>query len=76
MPQSSIAVPLDPETARAYESAGPEEKQKVQVLLALWARELATKDYDSLQSILDEIGSKAQGRGLTPEKLASLLKGA
>jgi putative PIN family toxin of toxin-antitoxin system len=45
-------------------------------LLSLWLRELATSQYPSLQQVLDEVGRKARARGLTPETLDSLLKGA
>jgi len=76
MPNPTITIPLDPQTARAYDSAGPEEKQKIQALLSLWLRELATSQYPSLQQVLDEVGRKARARGLTPETLDSLLKGA
>lgn len=76
MAQSTIAVPLDPETARAYESASPEERRKIQAVVSLWVRELAAKTLPSLQSVLDDIGSKAQARGLSQEMLDSLLKGA
>ncbi len=73
---NSITIPLDPQTARAYESASPEEKRKIQALLSLWLRELAAGENLSLQQVLDEVGSKAKARGLTPEVLDSLLKGA
>jgi len=76
MPKSRITIPLDPQTAGAYESAAPEEKRKIQALLSLWLRELATGQYPSLQQILDEVGRKAKAQGLTPEILDSLLKGA
>ena len=76
MANSTITIPLDPQTAQAYDSASPEEKRKIQALLGLWARELATGEFPSLQQVLDEVGSKAKGRGLTPEMLDSLLKGA
>jgi len=39
-------------------------------------RELATGEYPSLQKVLDDVGRKAKDRGLTPEMLDSLLKGA
>ncbi len=68
------SIPLDPQTARAYNAATPEEKRKIQALLSLWLRELAAGEYPSLQQVLDEAGRKA--RGLTPEMLDSLLKGA
>jgi hypothetical protein len=73
---NSITIPLDPQTARAYESASPEEKRKIQALLSLWLRELAAGENLSLQQVLDEVGSKDKARGLTPEVLDSLLKGA
>jgi hypothetical protein len=76
MANTTITIPLDPQTARAYDSAGPEEKRKMQALLSLWLRDLAAREYPSLRQVLDEVGSKAKARGLTPEMLDSLLKGA
>jgi hypothetical protein len=72
----TITIPLDPRTAKAYESADPEVQRKIKALLSLWLRELATGEYPSLQKVLDEVGRKAKSRGLTPELLDSLLKGA
>lgn len=76
MAKPTITIPLDPETARVYDSASPEEKRKMEALLSLWLRELATGDYASLQQVLDEVGRKAKARGLTPETLDFILKGA
>ncbi len=76
MVNPTITIPLDPQTAQAYNSASAEEKRKMQALLGLWLRELARNEQRSLQQILDEAGRKAQARGLTPEMLESLLKGA
>jgi hypothetical protein len=76
MANSSIKIPLDPQTARAYDSAGPEQKRKIQALLSLWLRELAAGEYPSLQKVLEDAGREAKDRGLTPEILDSLLKGA
>jgi hypothetical protein len=76
MSKLTITIPLDPQTARAYERAGPEEKRKIQALLSLWLRELASGQHEALQQVLDEVGGKAKARGLTPEILDSLLKGA
>jgi hypothetical protein len=75
MEKPTITIPLDPQTARSYNSAAPEEKRKIQALLSLWLRELASGDYPSLHQVLDEAGRKAKARGLTPEILESLLKG-
>jgi hypothetical protein len=76
MANPSITTPLDPQTARAYDSAAPERKRKIQALLSLWHRELAAGGYPSLQQVLDDVGRKAKDQGLTPEILDSLLKGA
>jgi hypothetical protein len=76
MANPSITIPLDPQTALAYDSAAPEQKRKIQALLSLWLRELAAGGYPSLQQVLDDVGRKAKDQGLTPEILDSLLKGA
>ncbi len=76
MANTTITIPLDPQTARAYSSAAPEQKRKIQALLSLWLRELTAGEPPSLQQVLDNAGRKAQERGLTPEMLDSLLKGA
>ncbi len=73
---NSITIPLDPQTARAYDSATAEEKRRMQILLSLWLRELAVGGHPSLQQVLDETARKAEARGLTPKILDSLLKGA
>jgi hypothetical protein len=76
MSSQSITIPIDPETARAYDSAAPEEKRKMQALLSLWLRSLATGNYPSLEQILEEAGRTARDRGLTQEILDSILKGS
>ena len=72
MIKPSITIPLDPETARAYDSASPEDKRKMEALLGLWLRELAAADHPSLQEVLEDVGRRAKARGLTPEILDSL----
>src|SRR5438034_4408082 len=74
MAKATITIPLDPQTARAYDSAAPEQKRKMQALLSLWLRELAAGEYPSLQQVLADVGRKAKERGLTPEMLDSLLR--
>jgi hypothetical protein len=76
MPNPTITIPLDPQTASAYDSAAPEQQRKMQALLSLWLRQLTAGQYPSLQQVLDDVGRKAKARGLTPELLDSLLKGA
>jgi len=76
MPNLAITIPLDPQTAQAYESAAPEEKRKMQALLSIWLRDLAARERRTLSQILDEAAAEAKARGLTPEMLESFLNGA
>jgi hypothetical protein len=76
MPNPTITIPIDPLTAQAYAAAGPDEKRKIQAVLSLWLRELTSGELAPLEQVLDEVGRKAKARGLTPEILDSLLKGA
>lgn len=75
MPNATISIPLDPQTAEAYNAASADEKLKMQALVRYWLRELTLSEGPSLAQIMDEIGRKAQERGLTPEILDSILKG-
>jgi putative PIN family toxin of toxin-antitoxin system len=75
MANPTITIPLDPQTARAYDSAGPDQKRKIQALLGLWLRELTVGENRPLEQILDEVGRKARAGGLTSELLDSLLRG-
>jgi hypothetical protein len=70
---SAITIPVDPETARAFEAASAEEQRKLRLLLSLRLRELTTTTLPPLQAILDEVGREAQEKGLTPEILDTLL---
>ncbi len=72
----TITIPLDQQTEQAYAAATPVEKRKIQALLSLWLRELAAGGPQTLQEVLDDVGRKATMRGLSPEILGSLLKGA
>jgi hypothetical protein len=74
--KAAITIPLDPQTALAYDATRADEKKKIQVLLGLWVRELTATEHPSLSKVLDEVGRKAQARGLTTEVLDSLLKEA
>jgi hypothetical protein len=71
----TITIPLDPQTAKAYDSANPDQKRKIQALLSLRLRELTSEETPQLDRILNEVGRKARAQGLTPELLESLLKG-
>jgi hypothetical protein len=76
MQNVTITIPVDADTARAYESAAPAERRKIEILLGVWMRELAGGGAGSLQAVLDKVGRTAKSRGLTQEALDSLLEGA
>ncbi|HJT76377.1 MAG TPA: hypothetical protein VJ739_04170 [Gemmataceae bacterium] len=75
MPTETIAIEVDEETARAFAGASTEERRKLQLLLALRLRELTATPGQPLKAVVDEIGAKAEARGLNPEILKSLLHG-
>ena len=70
-----ITLTVDSEVARAYNSASPEERRKLDLLVNLSLRE-ATSSERSLQEVMLEISEKARSRGLTPEILQSILEEA
>ncbi len=73
MPETAITIPVDAETAQVYHTASPNDQKKIQLLLRLRLRELAELRTGSLVEIMDDIGAKAEARGLTPELLEALL---
>jgi hypothetical protein len=73
MPEATITIPVDAETARAYHTASPDDQKKIQLLLRLRLRELSELPKNSLVEIMNAIGAKAEQRGLTPEILEALL---
>ena len=76
MAQETITIELDAETAKAYKSAPISDQRKMQALLRLWLRDLAAVDSSTLKEIMSDLSKKAQSRGLTPERLETLLKEA
>jgi hypothetical protein len=76
MATSTISIEVDADAAQAYSSASADEKRKLQLLLNIRLREIMARPPKSLVEIMDEIGSAAEARGLTPEKLDSLLHDA
>jgi hypothetical protein len=73
MTNTTISIPVDVSTALAYSQASVEQQQKIQLLLRLRVRELFSSSDVSLQQIMDDIGTKAEARGLTPQILETLL---
>jgi hypothetical protein len=73
MSTTTITIQVNTEAAKAYAEASPEEQRKMQLFLSLRLQELTTTQGKSLQTVMDEIGARAEARGLTPELLKSLL---
>ncbi len=71
MAMTRITIPLDPETARAYRGAAA-DKKKMQMLVRLWLRDLASEKPATLDHLLDNVSAKAVQRGLTPKILDAL----
>jgi hypothetical protein len=73
MTTATISIPVDPDAARVFTQASPEEQRKLALLLSLRLRELTLEPVRPLKEIMDEIGAQAEARGLTPEILQELL---
>lgn len=68
-----ITMQIDSEAAKAYKSAAPEEKKKIELLFGALVKEVASGDRAALKQLMDDISEKAQSRGLTPEILEAIL---
>jgi hypothetical protein len=74
MIDTTIPIPVDANTASAYRAASAEEQKKIRLLLRLRLRELTEMPAVSLRKLMDDIGTKAEARGLTPDILEILLR--
>lgn len=74
MATKTITIQVDAEAAKAFAAASPEEQRKIQLLLNLRLQDLTISRGKSLKTIIDEIGARAEARGLTPEILESILR--
>jgi hypothetical protein len=71
---ATISLHVDVNTARAFSTAAPEERRKLELLLNLRLRELIEQPPRPLNEVMDEIGRQAEANGMTPELLESLLR--
>lgn len=69
-----ITINVDPEAARIFKNASPEQRAKLELLISLQLRSSSQQPARSLTEVMDEIGRKAQERGLTPEILEEILR--
>ena len=75
MASATISIEVDADMARVFTAASAEERRKLQLLLGLRLRELTVGPARPLKDIMQEMGMRAESRGLTPEILESLLNG-
>lgn len=67
----TITLQVNPDIAKAYQEINPNRRAKLESLFSILLRQ--ELDRRSLTEIMDDIGYKAQERGLTPEILESIL---
>lgn len=72
METRAIRIRVSPAAARAYQSAGTEERRKLDALLDLRLTE-AINPRRSLEEVMSEMSRQARERGLTPELLDDIL---
>ena len=70
----TITLQVDPDAASIFKSASSEEREKLQVLLGIWLRQLGKDQSLSLRQTMHEISNKAKARGLTAEALEEILE--
>jgi len=73
MSTETISLQIDADAAQAFRATSGDEQEKLGVLLGIWLKEYAKAGSQSLKKTMDEISQQAQGRGLTPEILESIL---
>lgn len=74
MSTETITLQIDADAAQIFKSAPADEQEKLRVLFGIWLKEYAKADTVSLKETMSEISERAQGRGLTPEILQSILE--
>ena len=68
---SKITIEVESDIQEAFEKASESEKQEIKSLIAIFFRQSLAKK--NLVGVMEEIGTRAEARGLTPEILADIL---
>ena len=74
MRTETIPLAVDAEAAHRFREASPEERRKLELLLSLRLSELTSGCARPLMDLMDEIGTDAEAKGLTPNDLESMLR--
>ncbi|MEL6441477.1 MAG: hypothetical protein AAFQ80_19765 [Cyanobacteria bacterium J06621_8] len=68
---NKITIEVDSDIQKAFERATEAEKQELKYFITIFFRNsLASKN---LVEVMEEIGTRAEARGITPEILANIL---
>lgn len=67
-----IQVAVDDQVAEQYEAASDDDKRTIDLLLSIWLREVNMPKRPLIE-VMDDIGEKAQARGLTPAILEDIV---
>ena len=67
----TISIQVDADVAKAFRSAQPEQRQKIQALVSFWLKR--AMNVTQLQNTMDRMSDEAEANGLTPEILQSIL---
>jgi hypothetical protein len=70
----TISIEVEPEIARAYQTANLIERQKMQIILNGWLKQIINRR--SLEEIVQQMQAQAQANGLTQEILNEILSDA
>ena len=69
MVTETITLQIDRDAASIFKSASSEDREKLQMLLGIWLRQLGKDQSPSLRETMDDISNKTKARGLTAEAL-------
>ncbi len=74
--KEEITIKVPSEVAQAYRNATEEERSQIEARIAVLLKSSMTSRQEAiakLRQTMDEIGTRAAQRGLTPEILSSIL---
>ncbi|MGO8813926.1 MAG: hypothetical protein ACLQVG_04570 [Terriglobia bacterium] len=76
MATETITIQVDLEAARAYKTAPAADQRKMDALVSLWLKDVATAEPAALKQMMNDLSKKARDCGLTRETLENLLQEA
>lgn len=71
---ATITLEVPDDIARAYDTASIEEREKLELWVQLFLKDVQRRDPRTLKELMDEMGRQAAENGLTPEILEEILR--